>query len=265
MPLSQLGPVRGENHRQVGKARGGPAQGLVEADVARRAGQPVVAAHHMTDTHVVVVDNVGQVVGGKAVGAQHHEVVDQPVFERDLAVDHVLERGGALPWHSEAHDCQRAAAFQSGPFAGVQVPAAPVVARRAVFLPAAAPKLGKPFCGAVAAVCVSVRYQGVGGFVVKLQSLRLIVWPERPANVGAFVPVQPQPGERLEQHLDRAFHVAVLVGILDANDEVAVIAPGEKPGEDRGSNVAYMCRPGGAWGVAHANSIGHGVYSSGPF
>ena len=51
----------------------------------------VVAADHVGDAHVVVVDHHGQHVGRRAVGAQQDHVVELGVLDRDLALHGILD------------------------------------------------------------------------------------------------------------------------------------------------------------------------------
>ena len=48
------------------------------------------------DVHVVVVDDDGEHVGRRAVGAQQHEVVEILVLPDDAALHRVLDDGLAL-------------------------------------------------------------------------------------------------------------------------------------------------------------------------
>ena len=59
VPLAELGAVRGQDDGQVGEERRFPPEGLVEAHVARRAGEPLLGPEHVADLHLVVVDHVG--------------------------------------------------------------------------------------------------------------------------------------------------------------------------------------------------------------
>ncbi len=49
----------------------------------------------MGDAHEVVVDHVGEVVGGEAVGLDQYHVVELSVVHGDVAIDFVVEDGGA--------------------------------------------------------------------------------------------------------------------------------------------------------------------------
>ena len=83
---SPSGPSTSGTWAQVG--RGQPEQ-VGEVGLPGRGGQEVVAAHHLLDALVGVVHHHGEVVGGHAVVAAQHEVVDH---RGDLAVEPVDDR-----------------------------------------------------------------------------------------------------------------------------------------------------------------------------
>ena len=62
-----------------------PAEGLVQQVVFGGGGQVLAAPDHVGDVHQVVVDDVGEVVGGVAVGLQQHLVLDLLVLDGDGA------------------------------------------------------------------------------------------------------------------------------------------------------------------------------------
>ena len=71
----QLGAVGAVDQRDVGEGRPGPAQRVVDQALARGVVQVVVAADDVGHAHVVVVDDHGQIVGRRAVGAQQDQIV----------------------------------------------------------------------------------------------------------------------------------------------------------------------------------------------
>jgi hypothetical protein len=74
--LAELLAVGPEDHRQVREARHGGAERMVDVDLARRVVDVVVAADHVGDAHVDVVDDDREVVRRVAIGADLHEVVE---------------------------------------------------------------------------------------------------------------------------------------------------------------------------------------------
>ncbi len=69
-----------------------PAESLVEKYVQRGTGQPLLTTDDMGDAHEVVVDDVGEVVGGQLVAALvEHLVVEDVAFHRYVAADEVVD------------------------------------------------------------------------------------------------------------------------------------------------------------------------------
>ena len=81
-----------------------PAERVVEDLLAGGVGQVVVAADDVGDAHVVVVDDHGEHVGRRAVGAQDDEIVEVAVGEGDAALDPVLDDRLAVLRRLDADD-----------------------------------------------------------------------------------------------------------------------------------------------------------------
>ena len=74
---------------------------LGNEDVLGRRREKVLPPHHMGDAVIHVVNSGCQVVRGRAVAAQHHEVVDVGVIEHHLTSHRVFEPRLAGPRHCE--------------------------------------------------------------------------------------------------------------------------------------------------------------------
>jgi hypothetical protein len=59
-----------------------------------RVRQVLLGAHHMSDAHGHVVDDVGEEEHRGAVAAQQHEVLDGAVVELDLAAHEIVHHRG---------------------------------------------------------------------------------------------------------------------------------------------------------------------------
>jgi len=70
-----------------------PAEGVVEEDVLGGGADPLLGADDVGDVHEVVVDDVGEMVGGEAVGLHEDLVVDVVVVETDVAAELVFKFG----------------------------------------------------------------------------------------------------------------------------------------------------------------------------
>ena len=72
----------------------------------------------------------------------------------------------------------------------------------------------------------------------------------------ALVPVQPQPGQRVDDRLVRLLGVPGRVGVLDPEDESAAVVPGERPVEQRRPGQPDVRGAGGRWAEAGPDRAG---------
>ena len=89
--LAQPLLVRAEDERHVREARRRLAECLVEQNLLGRIRDVVVATDNIRDGHVDVVCDNREVVGRVPIGAQHDEVFDVGVVERDRSAHAVVE------------------------------------------------------------------------------------------------------------------------------------------------------------------------------
>ena len=73
------------------------------------------------------------------------------------------------------------------------------------------------------------------------------------ADVGALVPGEAEPAEGVEDHLLGGRHEAGAVGVLDAEDELAVALPGVDVVDEADVGGAYVRVAGGRWSDANTN------------
>ncbi len=93
VPLGELRAVGPMDQRDVRHDRHAPAERVVDLGLPRGIGEVIVAADDVGDAHVVVVDDHGEHVGRRAVGAQQHEIVEVLVLPDHAALHLVLDRG----------------------------------------------------------------------------------------------------------------------------------------------------------------------------
>ena len=99
---------------------------------------------------------------------------------------------------------------------------------------------------AEAIVGVAAFHQLQGVFLEHAHALALDVGAHGAADVGAFVPDQAGLFQGVVDDVHRALDVAGLVGVLDAEDEGAVIFLGDKVGVQRSAQVSDVHIAGGA-------------------
>src|SRR5207245_10685985 len=78
-------------------------------------------------------------------------------------------------------------------------------------------------------------------------------------EVRPLVGTDPQPGEAVEDHPGVLLGAALLVGVLDPQNEAAGGGPGKEPVEERGAGSADMEVAGGRWGEANPDGRVSGV------
>ena len=92
-----------------------PAESLVEHDVQRSTRQPFLATNNVRNLHQVVINDIGQVVGGQLVGTLvEHLVIADVTLDAHLATDEVIDQDFLSGLHLEAHHVL--VAFSHQPF-----------------------------------------------------------------------------------------------------------------------------------------------------
>jgi hypothetical protein len=248
--------VRPEHQREVRETRRAEAERAIDQHLPRRVGDVVLAPDHVGDLHQRVVHDDGEVVGGTAVGAHEDRIADDVGAERHLAADQILKRHVEVLRHAEADDGALARLHPAPCLVGGQAAAGPVILGRPSGREVAAAIRLQLLRRAEAVVGMTRGEQLVGVGRIEMQALRLAVGPARAADVRPFVPVQAEPAEVFENALLGLLRRTLGVGVLDAEDERAVVPAREQPVEERGARVADVELTGGAGGEAYSHDGG---------
>src|SRR5258705_6866154 len=86
-----------------------------------------------------------------------------------------------------------------------------------------------------------------------MKAVGLAVRTAGTADIRPLVPLQPKPAQILEDALLEFLLGPLRIGVLDAQDERAVVAAREQPVEQRGARVADVQLAGGAWREADSH------------
>ncbi len=261
MALRELPAVLAEDHRQVAEHRRRQAQRLVDEDLARGVRQVVVAADHMGDLHVRVVAYHGEVVGERPIGAADHHVVHDVGGEGHRAVDHVVEADGA----AVLGNLQAPHVGLAGVDAPLRLLGGQAAARAVVARVAALPLLGELALAvelllrAEAGVDRAALLQTLERRFVGPGALGLEIGTELAANLRALVPVEAEPAHGVDDDPRVLVRRALRVGVLDAQDEGALVRPRVGPVVDGRASPAHVQHPGGGGREAHADRAGFEV------
>ena len=98
--------------------------------------------------------------------------------------------------------------------------------------------------------------QKLGVFFEQAAPLGLHIRADRAADVGTLVMVEAAFAQRFINELHRAVHKAALIGIFNAENELAVMAAGNQPGIKRGTKVSDVHVARGAGRKAGADLAG---------
>src|SRR5262249_39427136 len=97
--------------------------------------------------------------------------------------------------------------------------------------------------------------QGLNSLMVAFEFLRLIVGTMRTTDFGAFIPIKTQPAKAVQNGLQRLLDIPLLIGVIDAQNELAAMLLGKEPIEEGRSDAANMQKTSRTRGKTCANHI----------
>ena len=214
-----------------------PFEGAVDLRLAEGVVEVVVAADHMGDAHVVVVDNDRQIVGRRAVGAQNDQIVQFRILYRDLALHEVVDRRRAFLWRLQANDRRNARRR----FRRIAIAPGTLDVYRALLGPRLGAHRLEFFRRAVTVIGPALREHLARDLGMARGTGELMD--------DVTIPVEPEPGEPIDDRGHRLGGRAHPVRILDAQPEcaalaIALVVARIEPVEQRGAGAADMEKPG---------------------
>src|SRR5262249_42121908 len=115
----------------------------------------------------------------------------------------------------------------------------------------------------------SLLQQHAHGGLVVFELLGLVIGTVIAADVRPLIPVQAQPAETIEDGLEGLGDVAFLIRIVDAQDELPAVVPGEQPIEEGGTHPADVQITGRARSETgtnhHSSPCGPTIFTSRQF
>ena len=209
----------------------------------------------------MVVHDVGQVVEAGAVGPLDDVVLLAGPLDLDLAADQVVDHQRALAGHLQADDRPAALGLEAGPLGRRLGHEAAAVDERPLLALGRLP-LGLEFLGrGVVVVGRPGRQEPLDRRPVALAPLRLVVGGIGAAHLRPLVPVDAQPPQAVQDRGQGLLDVPLLVRVVDAEDELAAVPPGEEPAKQRGPHAADVQVSRRTGGKTRAN--GHEAGSGG--
>jgi hypothetical protein len=180
-----------------------------------------------------------------AASGNHHVAAEVPAGPAHLAPHQIGPGDDRLVVHAEANRGFPAFGDVGLLLFGAEIAMAVVVAGGAVLGGLALPHLGEFRFAGVAAVGLAGIQQLLNGGAVLSDALAL--------DDGLAVPVDAEPLQAF-QDVGGVFGLAaLLVGVLDPQQELPAVMPREEPVEDGGPRRADVKRAGGAGGETHTD------------
>ena len=249
-PLRQLA-LGSDQQRLVRECRRLGAQSLEHLNLHRGIGDMILAAHHMGDAHVDIVDRGGQHVEPAAILAPDHRIGQERRIKMLLAPDPVGPGDRLCVIQLEAPVRPATLFLESGPLGFAQVQRRPVIDRRL----------------AAAELNLALQVQFLRGFIgridparcLELFQLRFIaIEPRRLALL--LVRCQPQPSQVGPDRLDIFLFRPLRIGIVEPQQKCPALLLREHPVVQRGADIADMKMARGRRGEAGLD--GHTVLNA---
>ena len=234
LPLAHLGTPPWLGHvREVGVDGKGISQRLRDENLTWCVWQMLYGTHHMGNSEVVVIDNAGQMVQTCSIGTLDDVVLFLSPIECHIPTNHIMKRALAFAGHLQS-DCRNSPLrlqlscmrlISGHPFS--------IVEKRFPFFLCRLPLLLQLLGSRVVAIGMPRFQQPFHFRLIPFHPLRLVVGRVRSTHVRTLIPVQPQPSESLKNRLQSFLDIALLVGIIDAQQECAISLSGEQIIEQR--------------------------------
>ena len=215
----------------MGEHRNIVAKRFVDEDLARGVREVVVATDNVRDVHECIVADHGEVIGGRAIGAHQDHVVHHVCREAHVAIDRIIEFDRTMTErYFQAPNMGLSCIDARLCLFGREAAAGAVVARIAAF-----GRFGGSTFLVELLLCAEARvdhatfFQALERICVGVETLGLKVRAMVAAYFGAFVPVEAEPAHRAQDDLLVLFGGALGVGVLDAQDEIAIVSTCECP------------------------------------
>ena len=209
-----------------------PAEGTIEEHVEGCRGEPLLTTDHVADFHQVVIDDVGEVIGGEFVGTLvEHLVVKDRGVDDHVAADDVVNVDLLAGLNLEAHGIdgalldeafylvgghrERVAHLHAG--GGVVLEVGHLFALRVEFL-------GGIECDVGLAGVEELLHI----LLVDIAALALAVGTLVATEADALIELDAEPLEGLDDVLLGSGHKALGVGILNTKDELSAVLTGKE-------------------------------------
>ena len=209
-----------------------PAKGLIQHDVQRCRRQPLLTTDDVRDFHQVVVNDIGQMVGRQLISTLvEHLVVADVALDAHLTTNEVVDQNLLTGLHLEAHHILMAGSHQLLYFLfGKRQRVAHLTAGVAVVLEILnlLTLLLQLFRGVEGNIGLAGIQQLLHVLLIDVAALALTVGTLVASEGNAFVELDAQPLETLNDILLGTRHKTIAIRVFNAEYEVAAMLLGKQ-------------------------------------
>ena len=239
--LAELLMVLIGDERAVHILRNLPAEGLIETIVLRARAQVLVAANDMGDAHQMIVDDIGEIIGRIAVGLDEDHVIELGVINGDVSVELVVEGRRALGRVVLTDDIRHAGCELCLDLLLREGEAVLIIVHDLFAVYGGLQGL-EALLRAEAVVCLALidELLRILHIDALCTTLGLHVWTTVARLIRGLIRDQAGVGEGFIDELDGPLDEALLIGILDPEEEITTLMLRDEVGVECGTKVTYM-------------------------
>ena len=236
--LAHFAAIFTQNQRNVAECRQGQAQRLVDQDLAGRIRQMFFGPNDMGDFHQGIVQHYGVIVYRQTIGLDDHIIADSVGIKTDRPANGVMEGNVLILRHPEANRWFAAGSDQFLFLHRTEIPAFSHVPGRLTLRHQCLSLGFKLLVGAIATIGFAARQQPLRILRIDGQAFGLPVGAMVAADIDSFIPFDPEPAERRLDIFLRFATRAFQIGVFDPQNQLAAVAPGQQPVEQRRTGAA---------------------------
>jgi hypothetical protein len=222
-----------------------PSESPIDQDLPGRVGKVVISPNHLGNTHQMVIDDTGKIIGAHSVGPDDDEITDSLGVEVHFSVNEILE-GDRPPFHPKAENRTVSFRFHPGDLVFGKGATSAVITGHLSFGELFLPDSLQSFRGAEAFVDFSFLKKLIRIVTVERKALGLAIGAIRAFPVGTFVPLDSQPMKIFNDAVEGGLRRSLQIRILDPEDEGAPMFSGKEVIVQGCSGISDVEKPGGS-------------------
>ena len=246
---------------QMNKYRWLPAQELVQQYVLWSGGDELSTTNYMADAHEMVIDNISKIVCRHTITLKDNLILKSIAGNGNVTMHHIIKYYFASKRHPLTYYIWLALCKVLVNGFLRQVAAGPVITAEALSIASLLLlMLLLTAVAAEAAICVSLFNELLSILLVNIHTLALDIWAAVTADIRSLIWNDMGSSQGAVYKIYCICYIALLVSILNAEQEVAFICSGVEITIECSAKVSDMHIAGWAWCETGAYTICHSFF-----